>query len=179
MTLTPRIEGTVTIRSTAAVFLAAFRQRVAAGLVTGHPHPRSNYVVVETGHGHLRLRAADWWTAINVGLNELELQLPGDGIVHYRVRYWRWALYALGLAGGLGLIGLALLLALDVRGYIVRHPTTMLPGFSIGQNLLIAWGMVLFWGFVWPWLLIALHKRPLRRLVGRLIAEVDAQATSR
>jgi len=32
--------------------------------------------------------------------------------------------------------------------------------------------------FVWLWLLIALHKRPLRRLVERIIREADAQAIS-
>jgi hypothetical protein len=76
----------------------------------------------------------------------------------------------------MGLIGLALLLGTDVRGYIARHPNSMVPGLSVEQNLAIAWVMVLFWGFVWPWLLIAMHKRPLRQLVTRLIAEVDAQA---
>jgi hypothetical protein len=50
----------------------------------------------------------------------------------------------------------------------------MIPGLSIEQHVLVAWAMVVFWGFVWPWLLIALHKRPLRRLIERLIAEVDA-----
>jgi hypothetical protein len=49
---------------------------------------------------------------------------------------------------------------------------------SIDQNLSVAWLMVLFWGFVWPWLVIVLHKRPLRRLITRLIAEVDAGAAS-
>jgi hypothetical protein len=50
----------------------------------------------------------------------------------------------------------------------------MIPGLSVEQNLLIAWVMVLFWGFIWPWVLISLHKRPLHRLIARLIAEVDA-----
>jgi len=50
----------------------------------------------------------------------------------------------------------------------------MIPGLSTEQNLLIAWSMVLFWGFVWPWLLIHLHQRPLRRLLERVISEVDA-----
>jgi hypothetical protein len=49
-----------------------------------------------------------------------------------------------------------------------------MPGLSIDQNLALAWLMVVFWGFLWPWLLISMHKRPLRRLVTRLIAEVDA-----
>jgi hypothetical protein len=94
------------------------------------------------------------------------------------VQYWRWAAYAVGLGGVLGLMGLALLLTLDVRGYITDHESARLPGLSIDQNLAIPWFMVLFWGFAWPWLLIALHKRPLRRLVERLVREVDAEAIS-
>ena len=176
MTLAPHIEGTIPIRSSAAQFVRAFKRRVAAGLLVGRPHPRSNYRVGDAGPGQLRIQAADWWTAVNVGLNEFVLRFPQPGSVHYRVYYWRWAYYGLALSGLLGLIGLVLLFTLDVRGYIARHPTARLPGLSVGANLLLLWAMVLFWGFVWPWLLIALHKRPLRRLVARLIAEVDAQA---
>src|SRR2546426_8729113 len=82
MTLAPQIEGTVPIRSSAAQFVQAFHYRVAAGLLVGQPHPRSNYRVAEAGPGQLRIHAADWWTAINVGLNERseehtsELQSP-------------------------------------------------------------------------------------------------------
>ncbi len=174
MILIPEIRGTVAIRSAPAEFLDTFRRRVASGLLSGSPHPRSNYVVAEAGHDRLLVRAADWWTALNVGLNELELQVPAPGSVRYRVRYWRWAGYALGLCGALGLIGLLLLLALDVRAYIARSPDSMVPGLSVEQHLLIAWLMVLFWGFLWPWVLVMLHKSPLRRLMARLIAEVDA-----
>ena len=175
MTLAPRTEGTVPIRSSAAQFLEAFRRRVAAGLLSGRLHPRSNYVIAEGASDRLRVRAADWWTAFNVGLNELELE-PRPGVVHYRVRYWRWAGYALGVSAILGLIGLLLLLAFDARAYIANHPASQVPGLSIDQSVAIAWSMVLFWGFVWPWLLIAMHKRPLRDLIARLIADVDTQS---
>jgi hypothetical protein len=178
MTLAPQIEGSVAVRSSAAQLVPALRQRVAAGLVLGRPHPRSNYQVTEAGSTHVRVRAADWRTAINVGLNELDLRLAQPGAVHFRVRYWRWAAYVLGLGAVLGLVGLVLLLAVDVRGYIAEHPRSRLPGLSIDENVAVAWTLVLFWGFVWPWLLIALHKRPLHRLVAGLIADVDAQAAS-
>lgn len=177
MTVIPAIEGTVPIQS-AERFLPAFRRRVTAGLLTGRPHPRSRYVVVEAGAGHLEVRAADWWSAINVGLNWVELRNVAPGLIRYRVRYWRWAQFALGLSGGLGLAGIVLLLSLDVRGYLARHPASMIAGWSMDQNVRIAWLMVLLWGFVWPWVLIAVHKPSLRRLIARLISEVDAEAVS-
>jgi hypothetical protein len=175
MIFAPTTEGVVTIRSSAAQFVPAFRRRVAAGLLMGRPHPRSNYQVVDERADRLRVRAVDYWTAINVGLNDLELRLE-SGPVHFRVQYWRWAVYAIGGCGVLGLVGLVLLLTLDVRDYIARTVTAQVPGLSVDQNLAVAWGMVLFWGFAWPWLLIATHKRPLGRLVERIVREVDAQA---
>jgi hypothetical protein len=175
----PEVEGTVAIRSAPEPFMRAFAERVEAGLLTGRPHPRSNYVVDEAGAERILVRAADRWTAANVGLNRVELRHVPPGRIHYVVGYWQWAQYALTLSGAIGLVGLALLLGTDARGYIARNPRSMIPGLSIDQNLAIAWLMVLFWGFVWPWLLVALHKRPLRKLMTRLIAEVDAEAAMR
>lgn len=50
---------------------------------------------------------------MNVGLNELESELPQKGTVRYRVQYWRWTAFAVGACGLLGLIGLLLILATD------------------------------------------------------------------
>lgn len=153
----------------------AFRKRVAAGLLAGRAGPRSAYRVVDGGRDQLRVRAEGWLTAFNVGLNDIELRINRPGFVEYRVTYWRWAAYSLALGGALGLIGLVLLLGFDARGYMEREPGACYPGLSVDGALVIAWAMVLFWGFVWPWLLINLHKGPLRRLVAHIVAEVDAQ----
>jgi hypothetical protein len=177
MTLAPEIDGSVAIRSSGAAFLQAFRQRVGEGLLAGRPHPRSNYQVVEAGPDRLRVRAADWPTAINVGLSELELWIEQPGVVRYQVRFWRWAAYVLGLGAILGLIGVVLFVSIDLRAYIAHHPASRLPGLSVEQNLTVAWMLILFWGFVWPWILIAVHKRPVRGLVARLVGEVDARVT--
>jgi hypothetical protein len=173
MSVIPEIEGTVSIASSSERFLQACRQRVAAGFLTGRPHPRSHYVVSAAGHDHLDIHAADWWTAVNVGLNTVKLRYVHPGAVHYHVEYWRWSRFVLGLSGGLGLIGIALLLKFDVRGYIAEHQSSMIPGISVEENWRIAWLMVLFWGFIWPWLLVALHQRPLRGLITQLLAEID------
>jgi hypothetical protein len=174
MTLAPRIEGTLPIRSPAPAFLQAFGRRAETGLLTGRPQPRSYYVVNAASDGGLRVRAAGWSTAIAVGLNDLELRPTHAGAIHYRLQFWRWTCYAVGLCAVLGGIGLTLLLAFDARAYIASHPGSQLPGLSIDQNLRVAWAMALFWGFAWPWILVALHKRSLRRLLARIVAEVDA-----
>lgn len=113
-------------------------------------------------------------TALNVGLNDVELAVSSDRRVRYTIQYRRWACYALLLCGGLGLVLVTFFVMFDIRGYIARHAESRVPGLSIEQNIAIAWAMAFFWGFAWPWILIALHKRPLRRSMAQLIAEVDA-----
>jgi hypothetical protein len=172
--LTPQVAGALPIRSAPEPFQRAFAARVREGLM-GARAARSNYAVTSDGPGRLVVEAADWSTAIAVGLNWLELRPEATGRVRFHVRYWRWTAYAVGLSAIIGTVGLILLTTLDVRGYIASHERSMVPGLSVDQNLAVAWGMVLFWGFLWPWLLVSLHKPSLRRLVARLVAEVDAE----
>jgi hypothetical protein len=173
MIVVPRIEGSVRIKTPAPAFMRRFQQRVEAGLLTGQPHPRSNYLIVEADPALVQVRAADWWTAINVGLNELVIHVPRSGEVGYTIEYWRWAAFAVGLSALIGAVLGALFFAFDIDAYVAANQDLMLPGLSVDQNLWVAWGMVLFWGFIWPWLLILLHRRPLHRLIGRIVAEVD------
>jgi hypothetical protein len=173
MIFAPIVDGSTPLRSQGQAFLAGFQARVAAGLLTGRPHPRSKYSVTSSDPEHLHVRAANSSTAVNVGLNEVDLSVPEAGMVRYRVEYWRWAKFVVGLGCVLGIVGATLLLVFDARTYIANHPASRIPSLTVGENVAVAWAMVIFWGFVWPWLLIALHRRPVRRLIERLIAEVD------
>jgi hypothetical protein len=177
MGLSPVVEGGATLRSEARPFLAAFARRIETGLLGSAASRRCNYVVTKRGADELGFRARDWATALNVGLNDVELSVSAAG-VRYRIWYWRWAAYAVVLAAVLGLVFILLLLTFDVRAYLLEHSRSMLPGLSLEQHVAMAWGMAIFWGFVWPWILIAAHRRPLRRLMTRIIAEVDDAATS-
>jgi hypothetical protein len=92
------------------------------------------------------------------------------------VRYPRWATFVLALSDLLGVALLVFFVFFDIREYLVGHPASAVPGLSLDQNVALAWAMALFWGFAWPWIVIAGHRRPLRRLIEGLIAEVDAAA---
>src|SRR5947209_7956181 len=101
---------------------------------------------------------ADWLTAFNVGLNDVQAAASSDGRVSYTIEYQRWAAYVLVLGATVGIVLMAILLMFDMRGYIARHRASRFPGLSTDQNMAIAWAMAVFWGFIWPWILIALHK---------------------
>ncbi|HEY8133149.1 MAG TPA: hypothetical protein VII12_14810 [Thermoanaerobaculia bacterium] len=167
------VHGTETIRSQPQAFIVAFVRRIKDGL-TG-PR-RSHYRVTREGPDTLEFRADDWVTAINVGLNEVELTASPDRRVTFDIRYPRWAAYVIALGAVFAIAFLAILLTFDIRGYIATHSASRFPGLSIDQNVAVAWAFAFFWGFVWPWILILLHRRPLRRLTQRLIVEVDAAA---
>ena len=173
MAFLPEIRGTLTIHTEPERFFRAFCRRVKSGLLTGTPHRRSNYKVIAADERHVSVRAADWWTAFNVGLNDLELEWTGKATLRYRVRYWRWTLYCLLGSAVLAAIGITLALTFDVRSYLTAAPGRLIWGLSVEQNILLLWGFIVFWGFIWPWLLVALHKRPLHALVKRLVAAVD------
>jgi len=169
------VEGSKPIRSAPRAFVSAFARRIATGLFPGAPSKRTRYTVTREGGEGLQFRAVNWWTAITVGLNEVELAASG-GRVRYAVRYPRWAVFVLALSALLGFVLIAFVLLYDVREYLARHPASTVPGLSLDQNVALTWAMALFWGFAWPWILIAMYKGPLRRLVERLIDEVDAEA---
>lgn len=167
--------GSAAIRSEPRAFVAAFARRVSSGLIPGATPARNRYAVTREGGDSLHFRAAGWWTAIAVGLNEVELSAAA-GRVRYAVRYPRWATFVLALADLVGVALLVFFVFFDVREYLATHPGAAVPGLSLDQNVALGWALALFWGFGWPWILIARHGRPLRRLIEGLIAEVDAAA---
>jgi hypothetical protein len=66
---------------------------------------------------------------------------------------------------------------LDLPVYIANNADARIPSLSVNQTLLFAWSNLIFWSVIWPWVLISLHKRPLRRLLARIVDEVDQQVT--
>lgn len=173
MPFLPEVRGTLTIRSDPDAFFRAFRRRVASGLLTGTLHRRSQYIATQSDAQHLSVHAAGWLSAIKVGLNDLDLEWAGKATLRYRVRYWRWTLYCVALGALLAAIAIALALTFDLRGYLTQAPERVRWGLNVEQNIALFWAFIVFWGFLWPWILVALHKGPLHGLVRRLVEAVD------
>ena len=176
----PNLEGQLPVRATAKEFSTALQQRVSQGFLNHQTGARQNYELHDVGSTTaLNVRAANWFTAINVGMNELFLDLSETGKIKFRLSYWRWATYCVALCFILGIAMIGLFLVIDIQQYIANNRHARIPGLTITQNLYLAWANIIFWGFVWPWILVELHKRPLRKLLAKTIAEIDEIAVAK
>jgi len=169
------VEGEGTIHSPAEQFLPVFERRVVDGLFAPGNRRRANYEITTNSSDVLRFRAKDWVTAASIGLNDVELRAQGSRM-GFRVRYPRWAAFVVVLGAAIGAAMIAAFLAIDLPRYIETHRASQIPGASTGLNVAVAWGIAIFFGFVWPWLLILFHRGQIRNAMRTLIAEVDRVA---
>jgi hypothetical protein len=161
----PTFRGTIGLRTPSNEFLGRLQRRINAGFLSGMPHWRSRYVVTQQTDRELTFRASNFMTAINVGINHVEVRIHEDLWLEYVVTYRRWAAYCVALCALIGML---------LAGGFLLFPDLRADVDHGGAG--IFWGMVTFWGFVWPWLLIALHKPFAKRCLNRVLAEVDSQA---
>lgn len=152
-------------------FVDRLAARIDSALFPMASAGRNRYTITERLPTRLRFRSVGLATGINIGLNDVSIRAEDRAPeIVYEVSYWTWAKYSLylcgGIAGVLGLILLATLLGLPMSYRHLRLPTTVM--------WLVALPMILFWGVLWPWILIALHKRPAAKCLIRIFDEVNS-----
>ncbi len=168
-TFRPEFSGTYSPERIRPDFISALAERVRRGLFPGASERRNRYKVVNESEGELRFRSEGLLSAINIGWNDVQVQIdlapetPGaPPRIHYRVTFFNWAAYGVALCG---FIAVCLIAGLSTFGgkYVRDYPAAKT----------IFWVMVVFWGFVWPWILVALHKRPAAKALEHLLDEVN------
>jgi hypothetical protein len=141
-------------------------RRIETGLLTPGSRRRANYVVRSRSSDAVSFSANDFWTAFNVGLNDVELHRAEGNRVAYHGSFNRWAAYA--AIQGLVVAGAVLLVVLlwpGARGEVDRYG-------AWGWPLLII--LLALFGLVWPRVLVVMHRpfasRALERIVRQTVA---------
>jgi len=164
----PEFSGTYSPQSLRSDFLAAIAERVRRGLFPRASERRNRYAVVTESEEELRFRSEGFLAAISSGWNDVHVRIdsaPGSPPnVRYDVRYFAWARYSVAFCA---LIAVGLIAGWSLYG----------ARFGAGQSAAntIFWIVVFFWGFVWPWILVAIHRRPATRALERLLAAVNEE----
>lgn len=141
-------------------FVERIIQRVQTGFLQAGMKVRANYVAIPQQDGSVRVTANDFWTAINVGLNDVVVRREAGNVIRYEVSFGTWAKYCVFLGGVIFLLVLIVQFAAHLAGFSVT-PSQFVLGMLIAA----------FFGLVWPWLLIEMHKRPAARCLDRILRE--------
>ena len=163
----PRFQGELDLPTVPQDFTSRIADRVRQGLFLPGSRNRANYSVRGSTLDEIRFGADDLWTAINVGLNEVEIRRVGTDCLSYDVQFRRWRNYAVGLG----------LIMAGVFALIILGATSM--GFEkwIGAGQMKEAGGIAIGAFfclLWPWILVAIHKRFAAKCLVRILRETLA-----
>jgi len=162
----PEFSGTYSPERVRPDFISALSHRVRKGLFPLASERRNRYVVVSESEKELRFRSEGLLTSVTIGWNDVHVQIDSAqdsaAQVRHEVTYFGWARYVVVLCA---MIGIALIASWSLFGQKF--------GAQRSAAKPIFWAMLIFWGFVWPWILVAIHKRPAARALERLFAEVN------
>jgi hypothetical protein len=185
--LTPTFEGVLEEKDLPADILDRVARRVQTGGFPSAGGRRQNYEVStseevgvsERALGYreaedtrrLRIVAKDWATRLAIGLNDVELTLEPGGRLSYRVSYREWTRFPMWMA--IGFSSLTALVGLII--YVSGAPTG--PVHTGGW---VGIGSGLFWGGVWPWLLMGIlvsaHKKIAQRVLVQFLGQVASES---
>lgn len=161
----PIIEGKLSLTALPADYTGRIAKRVETGLLQAGNRSRANYKVGSLDDTEVSFHAEDFATATNVGLNRVNVWRSGENELSWRISYWRWTGYSVGLCGAIGIaLALSFIVMPGMKADISASPA----------YLAIFWGNIVFWGLLWPWIMVAMHGRVLRRELSRILRETLA-----
>lgn len=166
---TPVTSGTISV-GVSPNFISALAERIRCGLFPMAAENRNAYEVISQNERALQFRSTNIWTGINVGLNNVTVNVIQPDRIEYTIRYWTWTKYAIATCLSLFLTGV---LAITV-GRIVL-PAAWFAEFD--KSPWIGISMLVFWGLLWPWVLTAMHKKSVRSCFERILDEVNESNT--
>ena len=161
----PEYSGTIEFKALPDDYTDRIARRVETGLLVAGSRRRANYVVRAKSREAISFSAVGFWTAYNLGLNDVELRGAGPNRVDYHGSFRRWALYAT-------INSLALVTVILVGLLVLPGAREEVSRYSWGWPFIGA--LLVFFGLVWPWLLVGIHRRFIPRALEHIVREAVA-----
>ena len=158
--------GSIEFESLPTDWADRIARRIETGLLAPGSRLRANYRVRSRSADAVSFSADDVWTALAIGLNDVELRRADNNRVIYHASFNRWATYVATL--GLVISGAVLIAVL------------LLPGGRAQVAVYGVWGwplliiLLAFFGLVWPRVLVVIHRRFASRALERIVRQVVA-----
>lgn len=166
----PGYSGSYKPESLRSDFIWMLAARVDKGLLPKTSKGRNKYEIVYATENTIRFRAVNFLSGINIGLNDVCIKVDREaGTIEYNVSFWTWARYCIFLCLGIGL-ALGVLFLMPLMGLYIFSRSYYPPLAEIKDW---SFPMVIFWGVIWPWILIIVHKRSAEKYLIKILDDVN------
>ncbi|MHC4116712.1 MAG: hypothetical protein ACYSWO_04310 [Planctomycetota bacterium] len=160
----PSFTGSFRPESFSQDFIEKLAERLRSGLFPAASDRRNQYEIATQSDGFIRFRSVNLLSGINLGPNDVSIEVDREKRqVSFKVTYWTWAKYCIGLGLIIGCFGV-------VGRYLLMPESYSSPNLDI-----VFWPSVIFWCVLWPWLLIPVHRGPARKCLTRILDEINSQ----
>ena len=136
---------------------------------------RNSYEILESGYDRLHFRSTGLLTSIAIGLNDVNVRIDQmqANTLNYTIKYWTWAKYSIFLCFGILILVPGILYFTQYK--IISQSMNEIPGAVNSIPLFIFLGNALFWGLLWPWILIAIHKKHACRALEHILMQENGK----
>ncbi len=170
----PRGTGTWTTEKLSKDIIPALTDRIRhGGLFPKATNRRNNYEILESGYDRLHFRSVGILAGITIGLNDVRISIDHTcaNTLVYSFKYRTWAKYSIYLC-----LGILIFLAGNLFIFRSAIPPDYFSEFKPANNgqlvaILLFSGNAVFWGLLWPWILIAIHRKHAARFLEYILKE--------
>lgn len=168
--LHPGSNGDIPVNQIRPDLIKQISARIQSGLFLAASPCRNKYEIISDSKDNIHFRSASFLTSIYVGLNNVKISIDkNNNKIHYDFTYWPWAWYCIVLSFSLTLIIGFLFLSHLFRIYLfpeIEYPSS----FEISLYIIPS---LVFWGLIWPWILIYRHKKSASKALEMIIHQVN------
>ncbi|GEM_PF-3673916 len=168
--LQPAFSGIHKPESLQKDFIQKLAERINQGFLQIALPKRNRYEILEQTENSIHFHSVNVLTGITIGLNDVNIQVDKESNeIRFTVSYWTWAKFSFILCFSIAfLVGFFLMTPLFG---IYLFSKESYPSLLTIKTVIIP--MVVFWGVIWPWLLIIMHKGPASKCLCRILDEVN------
>jgi outer membrane protein assembly factor BamB len=169
--LHPSFNGNYEYNSLRNDFIEKLASQTKTGLFPIASRCRNKYDIVAQSEKSLHFRSTSLLTGIHIGLNDVHIQVDeSTNRIQYDVTFWTWAKFCVSLSLGVVFI-LGFFLTSHLFGLYIFPDFEYPSMFEIEMYIV---PMIIFWGLIWPWILIYRHKKPAAECLIRIFEEVNS-----
>lgn len=168
--LKPSLNGSISVHNIHTDLIDKISKRIKLGLFMSASPRRNRYEITSVSKDAINFKSVSLLTSIYIGLNNVNIRIDADNNeIYYEFSFWRWACYCILLSLSLTLL-IAFFFLSHLFGIYIFSEIEYPSSFEIYMYIIPS---MVFWGLIWPWILIYRQKKTASKAIELIIHQLN------